>query len=175
MATPESDISLMRPVERAPLAAKIEIGSSSLNRSSPRCTGACSDIMQTKNSTTMLIAAQHATIGSKPDCPIMRHSGRALMTRPRMVSAIKTGRRPKDGAVVVGFLGAGALWRHLENVPERLCHGHQNRWQDLESFEKCRAPGRRMENTGAAQRPRYRRQQPASWAVDNTAPLPPLR
>ena len=74
MPTPESEISLMRPVDSAPLAANIQTGSSSLKRSSPRRTGACNDIMQTRKSTTMLIAAQPVTIKRRPDCPMIRHS-----------------------------------------------------------------------------------------------------
>jgi hypothetical protein len=74
IAAPVSDMSLIRPVDSAPLAAKIEIGSSSSKRSYPRLTGAWRDIIHTRNRTTTLTAAQQATIGSKPACPMIRHS-----------------------------------------------------------------------------------------------------
>jgi len=85
IATPERDMSRTRPVERAPLAPNIHIGSSSSKRSSVRCTGACSDIMQTRNSTTTLIPPQIAIIGSNEVWLTICHSGMVLMMSPPIV------------------------------------------------------------------------------------------
>ena len=84
--TPDSDMSLMRPIEIMPLGPMTQIGSSSSKRSSPRRIGACSDIMQTRNSTTTLIDRPERDDRQHVGVSTMRHSGIVLMIRPRIVS-----------------------------------------------------------------------------------------
>ena len=49
----------------------------------------------------ILMAPQHATIGSKPDWPIMRNIGYGVDDQTNDSENHQARRRPKDGSVVI--------------------------------------------------------------------------